>query len=90
MRLSDLKFETNYNAYENDLVSDFYIKALSNAKKYDRVSAFFDSKIIALYATAIEKIYENDGKIRFIFSQQLTDEDYELMQKGYSNRGNDI
>lgn len=90
MRLSDLKFETNYNSYENDLVSDFYIKALSNAKKYDRVSAFFDSKIIALYATAIEKIYENDGKIRFIFSQQLTDEDYELMQKGYANRGNDI
>jgi len=90
MRLSDLRFETNYNSYENDLVSDFYIKALSNAKRYDRVSAFFDSKIIALYSTAIEKIYENDGKIRFIFSQQLSDEDYDLMQKGYANRGNDI
>ena len=90
MKLSDLRFETNYNSYENDLVSEFYIKALSNAKRYDRVSAFFDSKIIALYATAIEKIYKNDGKIRFIFSQQLSDEDYDLMQKGYANRGNDV
>lgn len=90
MKLSDLRFETNYNSYENNIVSDFYIKALSNAKRYDRVSAFFDSKIIALYATAIEKIYENDGKIRFIFSQQLSDKDYDLMQKGYVNRNNDI
>lgn len=90
MKLSDLKFETNYNSYDNNLVSDFYIKALSSAKRYDRVSAFFDSKIIALYSTAIEKIYENDGKIRFIFSQQLSDEDYDLMQQGYANRGNDV
>ena len=90
MKLSELKFDTNYNSYENNLVSEFYIKALSNANRYDRVSAFFDSKILALYATAIEKIYENDGKIRFIFSQQLSDDDYYQMQKGYMNRGTDI
>lgn len=90
MKLSNLKFETNYNSYDNDLVNDFYLKALSNAHKYDRVSAFFDSKILALYSTAIEKIYENNGKIRFIFSQQLNDNDYNEMQKGYSNRADDI
>lgn len=90
MRLSDLKFDTNYNSYDNDLVNEFYLKALSNAKNYDRVSAFFDSKIIALYSVAIEKIYNNNGKIRFIFSQQLTDSDYELIQDGYSNRCEEI
>lgn len=90
MRLSRLKFDTNYNSYDNDLVNEFYLKALLNAKNYDRVSAFFDSKILALYATAIEKIYNNDGKIRFIFSQQLTDSDYELMQTGYTNRTEEI
>lgn len=90
MRLSDLKFDTNYNSYDNDLVTDFYLKGLSNAKNYDRVSAFFDSKILALYATAIEKIYDNNGKIRFIFSQQLNDRDYEEMQKGYVNRSEEI
>lgn len=90
MKLSNLTFDTNYNSYENDLVSEFYLKALSNAKYYDRVSAFFDSKILALYSTAIEKIYENNGKIRFVFSQQLNDEDYEEMQKGYSNRCEEI
>ena len=90
MKLSDLKFDTNYNSYDNDLISDFYLKALSNATNYDRVSAFFDSKILALYSTAVEKIYENNGKIRFIFSQQLSDDDYEEMQKGYSNRSDEI
>ena len=86
MKLSNLNFETNYNSYDNDLVNEFYLKALSNANRYDRVSAFFDSKILALYAAAIEKIYENNGRIRFIFSQQLNEKDYEEMQKGYSNR----
>lgn len=90
MKLSNLTFDTNYNSYENDLINEFYLKALSNAKNYDRVSAFFDSKIIALYSTAIEKIYENNGKIRFIFSQQLNDKDYEEMQKGYLNRCDEI
>lgn len=90
MKLSDLKFNTNYNSYDNNIVEEFYLKALSNAKNYDRVSAFFDSKILALYATAIEKIYTNDGKIRFIFSQQLAEEDYNQMRNGYEKREEEI
>ena len=90
MKLSDLKFDTNYNSYDNNIVEEFYLKALSNAKNYDRVSAFFDSKILALYATAIEKIYTNNGKIRFIFSQQLSEEDYNQMKSGYSKREDEI
>ncbi len=90
MKLSDLKFDTNYNSYDNNIVEEFYLKALSNAKNYDRVSAFFDSKILALYSTAIEKIYTNNGIIRFIFSQQLSEDDYNQMKSGYLKRGDDI
>lgn len=86
MKLSDLQFETNYNSYEDDVVDDFYIKALNYASNYDRVSAFFDSKILALYASGIENIYKNNGKIRFIFSQQLSENDYEEMKSGYMKR----
>ena len=90
MKLSNLTFAINYNSYENDVVNDFYIKALSNAKNYDRVSAYFDSKILALYATAIENIYNINGKIRFIFSQELTDEDFNLMLSGYTKRSEEV
>ncbi len=90
MKLSDLEFKTNYISYEDDVIEEFYIKALSCAKRYDRLSAFFDSKILALYSKAIEKMYDNNGKIRFIFSQQLEEYDFEQMQKGYLNRPSEI
>lgn len=90
MKLSNLTFAINYNSYENDVINDFYIKALSYAKNYDRVSAYFDSKILALYATAIENIYNINGKIRFIFSQELTDEDFNLMLSGYTKRSEEV
>lgn len=86
MTLSSLNFQTNYNSYDDDLINDFYIKALSSAENYDRVSAFFDSKILALYSKGIENIYKNNGKIRFIFSQQLSIDDYNEMKKGYKDR----
>lgn len=90
MSLSNLKFSTNYNSYDNDVVNEFYLKALSNGKFYDRVSAYFDSKILALYSTGIEKIYQNKGKIRFIFSQQISEYDFNQMKSGYKKRSEDI
>lgn len=90
MKLSDVKFETNYNSYDFDLIKDFYIKALSVSTYYDRVSAFFDSKILALYSRGLEKIYKNGGKIRFIFSQQLEEKDYIQMLDGYRERSEQL
>ena len=90
MKLSELKFNITYNSYENDVVNEFYLKALSPSTGYDRVSAYFDSKILSLYSRGLEKIYKNDGKIRFIFSQQLTEKDYQLMLDGYKKRTDEI
>ncbi len=90
MSLSNKTFKTNYNSYEDDIVNAFYLKALTEASNYDRVSAFFDSKILSLYSAGIEKIYKNNGKIRFIFSQQLSEYDYKLMLDGYNERANNI
>ncbi len=90
MKLSKLNFELDYNSYKQDLIKDFYIKSLSAAKYYDRVSAYFDSRILALYSTGIENIYNNGGQIRFIFSQQISEHDYKLMMEGYIKRSNEI
>ena len=90
MSLSKLHFRINYNSYEQNIIRDFYIPALSNALYYDRVSAFFDSRIIALYASGIEVLYANRGKIRFIFSQKISPEDYAIICQGYSRRAQDI
>ena len=46
--LSNVKFNPYYNTYENDIVNEFYNKALSEAVKYKRVSAYFFCKIFIL------------------------------------------
>ena len=46
MMLSDLEFNPFYNTYDNDIASEFYTKALSNAISYKRVSAYFSAKAL--------------------------------------------
>ncbi len=86
MSLSDIKLKYEYNTFEDDVINDFYITALSNSMNYDRVSAFFDEKILAFYARGIEGIYNNKGKIRFIFSCKIEEKEYELFKEGYENK----
>ena len=86
INLSNLEFNYSYDTQKNDVARDFYEKALKYAKYYDRISAFFDSKILSYYSDGIENLYCNQGKIRFIFSEELTESDYNLMKDGYEAR----
>ena len=86
MKLTNVKIKPVYNSYDDDIIDDFYNKLFEYANHYDRASAYFDSKILALYAKGLEKIYDNNGKIRFIFSYQLNPDDFEKMQRGYETR----
>jgi superfamily II DNA or RNA helicase len=81
-----LKIKPYYNSKDDDVLKEFYEPLLSETKKYNRVSAFFDSNIIKFYSKGIEKIVKSKGKINFIFSKQLNHEDYELIQQGYKER----
>ncbi len=83
MKFNDLNIKPLYNSYEDDIIEDFYNYIFHYFHYYDRACAYFDSKILALYAKGLKNIYENDGKIRFIFSYQITPEDYELIRQGY-------
>jgi len=84
--LNSVKVKPFYNSYDDNIINDFYNPLFMNAVGYDRVSAYFDSKILALYSCGLEKMYENNGKVRFIFSYDLSEEDYNQMKVGYNNR----
>ena len=43
MSFKDLELGSTYNSSRNDLIEDFYIPVLSEAKSYDRVTGYFDS-----------------------------------------------
>lgn len=82
--------EVLYNSRKNDILKDFYIKNLTYYKYYDRVSAYFDSNILKLYSRGIHNIVNNNGRIRFIFSHDITEKDFNLILRGYEDRFNDI
>lgn len=84
--LTKFKFKNLYNSKEDNLITSFYIPALENSIKYDRISSYFDSKILRMYSVGIEHYYESNGKIRFVFSCDISEEDYQLMKKGYELR----
>ena len=86
INLSNIKFNYSYDTQKDDVAKEFYEKALKYAKYYDRISAFFDSKILSYYSEGIENLYYNQGKIRFIFSEEIIESDYNLMKNGYEAR----
>lgn len=86
MKLDSITILPFYNSYDNDIVEEFYNKVFELATNYDRASAYFDSKILALYGKGMSNIYNKSGKVRFIFSYDINEEDFNLIRNGYENR----
>ena len=86
MMLNDLEFNPFYNTYDNDITSEFYTKALSNAVSYKRVSAYFSAKALAYYSKGISEIVKKNGKIDFIISNDISEETYNAIVDGYKKR----
>ncbi len=86
MALKNIRFLPFYNSKTNNIIDDFYIPALSQCKIYKRVSAYFDSKIIDLYSVGLENIVKQNGHIYFVFSSEISEDDFDSMKKGYEMR----
>lgn len=83
---NDLNIKHTYKYPEDNIVDDFYNKILSNAKTYDRVSGYFTSQSLLQYAVGIEKLINNNGKMRFIISRQVPENDFDAIINGYELR----
>ncbi len=84
--MEQLKIKPFYNSKIDNLIEDFYNPLLSKCTNYKRVSAYFDSAIIEHYSKGIENIVKNQGKIQFIFSADISREDFEIIVNGYQER----
>ena len=86
MSIKTILIKTTYESKKDDIINEFYIPLLTQASYYKRVSAYFSSEILKFYARGIEAIGLNNGKIQFIFSHQLEENDFELMKKGIKDK----
>lgn len=85
MSLKDIPFSSLYRK-KDDVLHNFYIPALSEATTYKRVSAYFSADVLKLYSQGLSSFVNNGGKIKFIFSHHLTEEDFNEIKKGYDGR----
>jgi superfamily II DNA or RNA helicase len=84
--LRDLQFKSVYRSGYDNLISDFYIPALSNAKRYDRAVGYFSAGTLCSAAQGITAFCENGGKIRLIVGAELDIEDAQTILDGYVAR----
>lgn len=83
MSFKDIKqnLEISYNSARTgvDLIEDFYVPVLSNAKRYDRISCYFNSTSLAVASMGISKFIENGGHMRLICGNYLSPEDADII-----------
>jgi len=86
MSLKDLDLLKHYKTYKNDIVRDFYTPILEQAVLYQRAVGFFSSTALIDLTKGISGMIRNKGKIQFIVSPLLTQEDIDAINKGYEKK----
>lgn len=75
-----------YDSYEKNLAKEFYIPLFGSATVVDRVSCYFSSKALALYATGLEEFAHRPGtRYRLIISEDIDKDDFDAIQRGERN-----
>lgn len=79
--LKDLKVRATYRTGANnaDPVADFLEPCLAVSTKYDRLSGYFSSRILALAAEGLSHFIAGSGTMRLIMSAHLTPDDFKKL-----------
>lgn len=81
-----LEILRSYKTNKNDVVKEFYLPILKESVLYKRAVGFFSSTALIELSKGISGLIKNGGKIKFIVSPLLSEEDIEAIQKGYDEK----
>ena len=82
MGLTEMSLKETYDSDEDDVLNDFYIPALSQSVKYDRLAGYFSSTTLARSARGMAQFLRNGGKMRLVTSVQISSEDQKAIRDG--------
>ena len=80
--LRDHDWKLKYTPDDGDLVSEFYIPALEDAERYDRLTGYFTAGALALAARGIEGLVRNGGHMRLVVGCTLNPPEVEAIERG--------
>ena len=84
-RAEDWKLK--YTPEDGDLVELFYLPALWDAKRYDRLTGYFSASALTLAARGIEGLVRNRGRMRLIVGCTLDPAEIAAIHEGAALRG---
>ena len=86
MSFKDIEIKTEYRSGKSDVIKDFYIPVLAQARRYKRAVGFFSSTALIQIARGIAELVANGGRIELIASPRLSEEDINAIRCGYEER----
>ena len=86
MSFKELSLLKHYKTYKNDIIKEFYTPVLKQAVLYQRAVGFFSSTALIDLTKGISGMIKNGGKIQFIVSPLLSQEDIDAINKGYEKK----
>lgn len=75
----DSKIKPRYFSAKCNLVDEFYNMILSESKKYDRISGFFNSTSLSAAALGMSKFILKNGRMRLLCSARLDEDDIDVI-----------
>ena len=80
--LRDRTWQLKYTPEDGNLLRVFYVPALEDAKRYDRLTGYFNAGALALAARGIEGLVHNKGKMRLVVGCTLKKAEIDAIQRG--------
>ncbi len=80
--LCDHQWQRKYTPDDGDLVRLFYIPALEEAERYDRLTGYFNAGALALAARGVEELVRNGGHMRLVVGCTLGPPEIQAIEDG--------
>ncbi len=80
--LRDHEWKLKYTPDDGDLVRIFYISALEDAQRYDRLTGYFNAAALTLAARGIEGLVRKGGRMRLVVGCTLDPEEIAAIEEG--------
>lgn len=84
--LRELTLKSVYRSEEDNILSDFYVPALSRSVSYDRAVGYFSATMLSYAAQGIGALIERQGTMRLVVGGEITQEESDAILNGYDLR----
>ena len=86
MSYEAIDIKRGYKTYKDNVVLDFYIPVLQESTLYKRAVGFFSSTALIDLSKGLASLIRNGGKIKFIVSPYLQEDDIIAIKRGYDEK----